>query len=75
LSSGEVVVTSCRGWNPRSEGASRDRHREPFSGEKGKAVGKAKIMKVKDQRRRPDGGEWEPNKIPRKNSAYIPNRT
>jgi hypothetical protein len=26
---------------------------------------------MKDQRRRPEGGEWEPIKIPHRNSAYI----
>jgi hypothetical protein len=30
---------------------------------------------LKDRRRRPEGGEWEPIKIPRRNLAYIPNRT
>jgi hypothetical protein len=27
---------------------------------------------VKDQRRRPEGGEWEPIKIPQRKLAYIP---
>jgi hypothetical protein len=30
---------------------------------------------LKDQRRRPEGGEWEPIKIPRWNLAYIPKLT
>jgi hypothetical protein len=30
---------------------------------------------VKDQKRRPEGGEWEPIKIPHRNLAYIPNQT
>jgi hypothetical protein len=30
---------------------------------------------VKDQRRRLEGGEWEPIKIPRRNLAYIPKST
>jgi hypothetical protein len=28
---------------------------------------------LKDRRRRPEGGEWEPIKIPHRNLAYIPN--
>jgi hypothetical protein len=28
---------------------------------------------LKDQRRRPEGGEWEPIKITHSNLAYIPN--
>jgi hypothetical protein len=30
---------------------------------------------VKDRRRRPEGGEWEPVKIPLRNLAYIPKST
>jgi hypothetical protein len=30
---------------------------------------------LKDRRRRPEGGEWEPIKIPHGNSAYIPKST
>jgi hypothetical protein len=30
---------------------------------------------LKDQRRRPEGGKWEPIKIPRGNSVYIPKST
>jgi quercetin dioxygenase-like cupin family protein len=30
---------------------------------------------VKDRRRRPEGGEWEPIKIPHRNLAYVPKST
>jgi hypothetical protein len=30
---------------------------------------------MKDRRRWPEGGEWEPIKIPHRNLAYIPNQT
>jgi hypothetical protein len=33
------------------------------------------IVLVKVRRRRTEGGEWETIKIPRRNLAYIPNRT
>jgi hypothetical protein len=32
-------------------------------------------MLLKDWRRRPEGGEWEPIKIPQENLAYIPKST
>jgi hypothetical protein len=34
---------------------------------------KVKTTSCKDQRRRPEGGEWEPIKITHSNLAYIPN--
>jgi hypothetical protein len=33
------------------------------------------VVSLKDRRRRPEGGEWEPIKIPRGNLAYIPKST
>jgi hypothetical protein len=32
-------------------------------------------LTLKDRRRRPEGGEWEPIKIPHRNLAYIPKPT
>jgi hypothetical protein len=33
------------------------------------------VRLLKDRRRRPEGGEWKPIKIPRRNLAYIPKMT
>jgi hypothetical protein len=33
------------------------------------------IAGLKDRIRRPEGGEWEPIKIPRRNLTYVPNQT
>jgi hypothetical protein len=44
-SSDGAAVTDCHGWNLRSEGASRDSHREPSLGEKAKMTGKARARR------------------------------
>jgi hypothetical protein len=33
------------------------------------------VDRMKDRIRRPEGGEWEPIKIPLENLAYVPNQT
>jgi hypothetical protein len=38
-------------------------------------LSRAVVKELKDRRRRPEGGEWEPIKIPYRNLTYIPNLT
>jgi hypothetical protein len=80
-----MTFTSCRGvkyhepgyWKFGDEGNEYFCHAigEVRAGGRRSQVNTVATLFLKDRRKRPEGGEWEPIKIPHRNLTYIPKPT